>query len=137
MRRCSTCKPRATPMRQLSRPIRSSTSRLFARTVGHLFLAFEVEGISMWPSVRPGETVLCRRTRSLRAGDIVVVSVVSDLSSWADQNDHGIAFMVKRVLDAHADGFDVRGDNASKSLDSRQLGVCPVESIVGVCLWVH
>ncbi|MFI7423191.1 S26 family signal peptidase [Nonomuraea sp. NPDC049684] len=109
-----------------------------------------VSGVSMLPSYRPGDRLLARRRRpqdALQAGQVVV------LRHPRPKGDTG--WLVKRVVavagDVVPDGIRcdvipknqvilpgeivpeghtlILGDNPAHSMDSRQLGFIPLESI--------
>ncbi|WP_426505658.1 S26 family signal peptidase [Dactylosporangium sp. McL0621] len=107
------------------------------------FVAVTVEGLSMRPTLEPGDRVLVRRAGlgAVRPGHVVVLG-----ASGAD-------LMIKRVAAVPGDpvpdlgvtgvaGSDDRtvppgrlvvlGDNPAFSLDSRRLGYLPGERLLGV-----
>lgn len=88
----------------------------------------------MTPALAPGDRLLCRRGARVRVGSLVVVAVSSDRSRWTDRRDTNAVFMVKRVRANVRGALDVRGDLAERSLDSRHLGTCPPQALVGVCV---
>jgi len=75
-----------------------------------------VRGPSMAPTLKAGDWVLARRTRSVRAGDVVVAVFRSrpDL------------LVVKRTVDHRDGGWWLRSDNEFVSDDSRSYGVADV-----------
>ncbi|MER7280077.1 signal peptidase I [Dactylosporangium sp. NPDC000244] len=108
------------------------------------FVAITVSGLSMRPTLDPGDRVLVRRAvlGTVRRGQVVVLG-------GAD----GVEYLIKRVAAlpgdpvpdagitgvAVADGptvppgkLVVLGDNPDFSLDSRRLGYLPGERLLGV-----
>lgn len=99
----------------------------------------EVTGMSMAPTLLPGDRVLAVRRRRYAVGDLVVV---------ADPREPGRQ-MVKRVaalpyssvgvagitVEAGADEVVVLGDNPAASTDSRSLGPLRIGDIAGRCLY--
>jgi signal peptidase I len=94
---------------------------------------YVVEGPSMLPAYRPGERLLVNRLsyarRSPAVGDVVVLR----------DPERPARYLLKRIAAARGDGdsleFDVRGDNAGESRDSRQFGLVRREAIVGRAWW--
>jgi signal peptidase I len=97
-----------------------------------------VAGLSMWPSLAPGDIVVYVRGLEVREGTIVIV----------DLPDHGL--IVKRVAAAGGRslaGFEpvpegscfLVGDNRGDSYDSRFFGPVPQRLVVGrvVLVWPH
>lgn len=83
-------------------------------------------GLSMTPTLRPGDQVLVRRRASIRVGDLVA----------ARHPDRPALVIVKRVTGIGSDGrWWLLGDNLSASSDSRTFG--PVSSVllVGRVVW--
>ena len=79
-----------------------------------------VEGLSMVPTLAPGETTWAlRRWRRVRVGDVVAVA-----DPTAPKRE-----LVKRV--AHLEGREawLVGDNEAVSVDSRSFGAVPVRRI--------
>ena len=101
-----------------------------------------VRGQSMAPTFRSGERVLARRPgrTGIRNGDVVVFHVgpshVADDPAWRVKRVaaiEGDALPAWYVSEGHvpARTLVVAGDN-SGSQDSRQLGLIPVDSVIGV-----
>jgi len=110
--------------------------------IGRRFLVVTVEGISMTPSLRPGDRLLARRTgrgTTIERDAVVVL-----------RHDDGSGYYIKRVTsvagDPVPDGIPaatpsvppgtvvLRGDNVHASLDSRLWGCVPVGQIIAVTL---
>jgi nickel-type superoxide dismutase maturation protease len=80
-----------------------------------------VEGRSMEPTLAPGDRLLVRRARRVRAGDVVAV-----------RDPRGARrVLVKRVSAVLDDEIVVRGDNPSASTDSRTFGPVPASAVLG------
>ncbi|MCF8554517.1 MAG: S26 family signal peptidase [Candidatus Nanopelagicales bacterium] len=77
-----------------------------------------VSGLSMIPTLAPGERLLVRNDGPIVLGDIVVFERESQ-------------FDVKRVLHIEAEGIFVQGDNDLVSTDSRTYGFIPFDDVVG------
>lgn len=81
-----------------------------------------VSGLSMIPTLAPGERLLVRTDGPIVIGDIVVFERES-------------RFDIKRILRIEADGIFVQGDNDLVSTDSRTYGVIPHEEVIGVATY--
>ena len=81
-----------------------------------------VSGLSMIPTLAPGERLLVRTDGPIVIGDIVVFR-------RADQ------FEVKRITRIQTEGVFVQGDNDLVSTDSRTYGVIPHEEVIGVATY--
>lgn len=88
------------------------------------FLLVTVRGNSMSPTLRDGDRVLVRRSRRIRAGQVVVFATVRHQRSDPP-------CLVKRVTEVEGEQFAVAGDNP-RSLGSAQLGVIPRADLLGV-----
>lgn len=76
----------------------------------------------MLPTLAEGSFVLIDPSRAARNGDVVVVNHPSKPIT-----------IVKRVASRSADGLlDLRSDNESEGLDSRQFGLVADDRVVGV-----
>jgi SOS-response transcriptional repressor LexA len=76
-----------------------------------------VKGPSMAPTLKDGDVVLVRRTKSAKVGDIVLVR-------WAARPGQ---LSIKRVARS---GYFVVGDNTFASTDSRELGFAEVLGVM-------
>jgi phage repressor protein C with HTH and peptisase S24 domain len=81
-----------------------------------------VSGLSMIPTLAPGERLLVRLDGPIVIGDIVVFERVGQ-------------FDVKRVLRIDAQGAFVQGDNDLVSTDSRSYGLIPIEDVLGTVIY--
>ena len=77
-----------------------------------------VSGLSMIPTLAPGERLLVRLDGPIVLGDIVVFKRASQ-------------FDVKRVQHIEAEGIFVQGDNELVSTDSRDYGLIPFDDVLG------
>lgn len=77
-----------------------------------------VAGLSMIPTLAPGERLLVSHDGPIVLGDIVVFQ-------------HESQFDIKRVLRIEADGIFVKGDNDLVSNYSPTYGLIPFAKIVG------
>lgn len=84
----------------------------------------EVKGLSMAPTLLPGDRLLVLKTRRVRPGDLVVVRDPREPSRQ----------VVKRVTATTPNGIEIRGDNPAASTDSRTYGSVPRTLIVGRAL---
>ncbi len=128
------------------------------------FAIVTVVGESMLPTLASGDKVLMRRARisQLAVGAIVVIEKPVADGRWSAQPRRRPAgrreLMIKRVAAVPGDRwpaalspaatpgppdrkpvvpageFIVLGDNPQRSFDSRQLGGCPADRLVGVVL---
>lgn len=81
-----------------------------------------VSGLSMIPTLAPGERLLVRTDGPIVIGDIVVFERAGQ-------------FDVKRILRIEADGIFAQGDNDLVSTDSRTYGLIPHENVIGVATY--
>lgn len=94
---------------------------------------YEISGLSMLPTLHPGDYVVvdcCFYKKQLpKVGEIVLA---------LDPRDRALV-IVKRVGGFHADGtIDLLGDNGTESTDSRLFGPVSLTAILGrvrVCYW--
>ena len=77
-----------------------------------------VSGLSMIPTLAPGERLLVRLDGPIVLGDIVVFERANQLD-------------VKRVLRIEADGIFAQGDNDQVSTDSRTYVLIPPDDVWG------
>lgn len=80
-----------------------------------------VEGMSMEPTLAPGDRVLVVRARRLHAHDVVAIGDPRDPRR----------VLVKRIGAILEDEIVVRGDNPQASTDSRAFGPVPTSSVLG------
>ena len=89
------------------------------------FDRFIVEGESMAPSVSPGERVFVNRAAYWfsppKAGDLVVLRDPRKPER----------LLIKRIDRTHGNSFEVAGDNADASTDSRTFGPLTRDLILG------
>jgi nickel-type superoxide dismutase maturation protease len=80
----------------------------------------EVRGISMAPSLLPGDRLLAVRLgRAPRVGEIVLAP-----DPRSPQRE-----LVKRVVDVGSGGIEVRGDNSAATTDSATFGAVPASAV--------
>lgn len=91
------------------------------------FLRLEIEGLSMVPSLAPGDHVLVLRTERVKVGDVVAFS----------DPDGGHVVLVKRVVGVDRSSIRVEGDNSATSRDSRHFGPVPRSAVIGRVLWCY
>ncbi|PID98733.1 S26 family signal peptidase [Candidatus Saccharibacteria bacterium] len=96
-------------------PQRAAPKKLF-------FGVRRVVGESMSPVLDPGRVVLVARKRLYHPEDVVVLL-------------HKGKEKIKRVHIVHGDKYDVRGDNPSRSTDSRHFGLVEKNNILGKVIW--
>lgn len=89
------------------------------------FERVEVRGVSMAPTLLPGDRLLVLRTRRLRQGDLAVVPDPREPTRG----------LVKRVAAVWDGAVVVRGDNADASTDSRAFGPVPAEALRGRAIY--
>lgn len=81
-----------------------------------------VSGLSMIPTLAPGERLLVRLDGPIVIGDIVVFQRANQ-------------FDVKRILRIEVEGLFVQGDNDQVSTDSRAYGLIPHDNVIGVATY--
>ena len=90
------------------------------------FARREVEGISMLPTLQPGDRILLRRRR--RSGHLAPGTLVA----FVDPRPGESRLVVKRVVAVEGDAVRVLGDNPAASTDSRTYGSLPKVDITWV-----
>ncbi|WP_214416177.1 S26 family signal peptidase [Sphaerisporangium fuscum] len=123
------------------------------------FVVVQVSGLSMWPTYRPGDRVLVRRTAGseVRRGHVVVFESAgrSEWSSGPLPPPAAGAWTIKRVAALAGDpvpddvvravaaqpgaivpegALVVLGDGAESSADSRMWGYLPADRVLGVAV---
>ena len=93
-----------------------------------------VKGLSMAPTLLPGDHLLVRPVRRLRRGDMVVVRDPDAAQRWVVKRVAALpgesVTVAGRVLTA-GDGLIVLGDNPEVSTDSRAYGPVPAADVHG------
>lgn len=88
---------------------------------------FTVHGQSMFPTLKPGQDVLCFNWAYIfskpKKGDIVVI-------------EHQGKEIIKRVHLYHDRGIFVQGDNKKGSTDSRSFGPVDKSKIIGKVIFI-
>ena len=82
----------------------------------------EVRGLSMVPTLGPGDWLLVRRNVTPRPGAVVVVR-------------QGGRLAIKRAIRVDDEGVWVEGDNAAASDDSRTYGPVAPQDVLGEARW--
>ncbi len=95
-----------------------------AMLVRTAFVLVTVRGSSMSPTLHDGERVLVRRSRRIRAGQVVVFAA-------ARRHRSDPPWLVKRVTEVEGEQFTGAGDNP-RSLGSAPLGVIARADLLGV-----
>ncbi|MDJ1184312.1 nickel-type superoxide dismutase maturation protease [Roseofilum casamattae] len=106
--------------------IRSSTIWDILLWLGRQRQRFRVSGVSMLPTLQPGDEVLVDRRAYWRSppaiDDIVILQTPDRQDLWS----------IKRVTAVNPDGSCfVRGDNRAHSTDSRSFGWVPPTLLLG------
>jgi len=84
--------------------------------------AFRVEGNSMTPNLNDGDVVLVKPTRRIKVGDVVLAKHPYKQSLK----------VLKRVSEINEQGrFELTGDNADESTDSRTFGSISSADVLG------
>ncbi len=93
-----------------------------------------VKGLSMSPTLLPGDHLLVRPARTLRRRDLVVVKDPDAEGRWVVKRVAALpgerVVVGDRTLEAGS-GIVVLGDNADRSTDSRQYGAVPLAAVHG------
>ena len=93
-----------------------------------------VKGLSMAPTLLPGDHLLVRPTRRLRRGDLVVVRDPDAADRWVVKR---IAALPGETVTtdgrsiAAGDGIVLLGDNPDHSTDSRSYGAVALDDVHG------
>lgn len=87
-----------------------------------LFLVRRIVGDSMSPTFHNGQIIVLSGLSRVSVGSVVLVA-------------HGGLEKVKRVYAITSAGIELRGDNETKSIDSRQFGSVPQAAVIGVVVW--
>jgi nickel-type superoxide dismutase maturation protease len=85
----------------------------------------EVSGLSMAPTLQPGDRLVVWKTRSVSRGDVVAASDPRQPERT----------MLKRVVSVDPEGVFLLGDNPGQSTDSRQFGYVPIMCVLGKALY--
>ncbi len=86
------------------------------------FLLHRVTGSGMLPVLKPSQLVFAMSRRQYQDEDVVVI--------W-----HNGMEKIERVRTVQGNRFEVRGDNPSRSTDSRQFGLIEKQAILGKVIW--
>ncbi|MCX6417758.1 MAG: S26 family signal peptidase [Actinobacteria bacterium] len=81
-----------------------------------------VSGLSMIPTLAPGERLLVRHDGPMVLGDLVI---------FKRDNQYDI----KRLIRIETDGIFAQGDNDLVSTDSRTYGLIPHDNVIGVATY--
>jgi nickel-type superoxide dismutase maturation protease len=81
-----------------------------------------VEGKSMLPTLRPGQTVIAHRVRNFKVGQVIIAYV----------NGREV---IKRITKLEYGRVFIEGDNPEASTDSRDYGSVADRLIEGVVFW--
>lgn len=87
-----------------------------------LLMIRRVTGRGMYPVLEPGALVIALRKRRYHEEDVIILL-------------HNGIEKIKRIWMVRAGHYDVRGDNPSRSTDSRQFGLIKHEAIAGKIIW--
>lgn len=94
-----------------------------------------VKGMSMAPTLLPGDHVLVAATRRLRRGDLVVVRDPTEPERWVVKRVAALGGEEVRtggeILRAAEGEIVVLGDNPDRSTDSRHHGPVPLDGVHG------
>lgn len=87
-----------------------------------LLLVRRVVGLSMQPTLRPGQIIVATSLKRPMPGDVVVF-------------EHQGFEKIKRLEKINGSEMFVAGDNPAQSTDSRQFGVLPITVVRAVVVW--
>lgn len=93
-----------------------------------------VKGLSMAPTLMPGDHLLVRPARRLRRRDLVVVADPDAAGRWVVKRVvalPGEAVVVEGRTLVAGDGIVLLGDNAAQSTDSRAYGAVSLDDVHG------
>ena len=82
-----------------------------------------VQGDSMLPAYKHRQIIIIAELKKPRVGDVVM----------AVQNCKEVLKRIHSVTNEWQ--VELRGDNHTKSTDSRQLGAVPLRNVLGVVVW--
>ena len=88
-----------------------------------MWILRRVVGESMLPTLKQGDVVIGQRGKTPQIGDIVI--------AWVNGKE-----VIKRIISVTDGGYDLRGDNAESSTDSRSYGIVAKQHIKGVVIKV-
>lgn len=93
-----------------------------------------VSGLSMAPTLLPGDHLLVRPAKTLRRRDLVVVKDPDATGRWVVKRVAALpgqhVVVDGRTLEAGT-GIVLLGDNAERSTDSRHYGAVPLDAVHG------
>ncbi|HVM21325.1 MAG TPA: S26 family signal peptidase [Egibacteraceae bacterium] len=93
-----------------------------------------IKGLSMAPTLLPGDHVLVHPSKRLRRRDLVVVADPSEPGRWVIKRVvalPGQSVVVEGRTLAAGEGIVLLGDNAERSTDSRHYGPVPMDAVHG------
>lgn len=106
-----------------------------------------ITGTSMEPVIHAGSVLVLWRTRKIHINDVVLASLPDPRGRWPTDRGRPNGYLIKRVTATAGQPVDMlagpvprdhvylEGDNSGRSLDSRQLGACPLTAIHGRIIW--
>jgi nickel-type superoxide dismutase maturation protease len=90
-----------------------------------LLARVEVSGLSMAPTLRPGDRLLVARWPRLRPGHVIALRDPRRSSR----------ILVKRLVAVDGEHLTVMGDNPDASTDSRHFGAVPKAAVLGLVVY--